>query len=75
MEHPPRMTLSGIVLDAPDARDLATFYRRLLGWIVAQDEPGVGSSSVHREVAQGCHFRPSGPSVGRCGRPPRVISR
>ena len=39
MEHPPRMTLSGIVLDAPEARDLAAFYRRLLGWIVGQDEP------------------------------------
>ena len=39
MEHPPRMTLSGIVLDAPDARDLAAFYQRLLGWIVVQDDP------------------------------------
>ncbi|MDP8923413.1 MAG: VOC family protein, partial [Chloroflexota bacterium] len=33
------MTLSGIVLDAPDARTLADFYRRLLGWTVAKDEP------------------------------------
>jgi catechol 2,3-dioxygenase-like lactoylglutathione lyase family enzyme len=33
------MTLSGIVLDAPDARDLAAFYRRLLGWVVTQNEP------------------------------------
>ena len=34
------MTLSGIVLDSPDARVLADFYRRLLGWTVEQDEPG-----------------------------------
>jgi len=34
------MTLSGIVLDSPDANALADFYRRLLGWAVEQDEPG-----------------------------------
>ena len=39
MIRTPRMTLSGIVLDSPDARALAGFYRRLLGWEVAQDEP------------------------------------
>ena len=33
------MTLSGIVLDSPDARELSAFYRRLLGWTVEQDEP------------------------------------
>ena len=33
------MTLSGIVLDTPDARELAAFYQRLLGWSVVQDEP------------------------------------
>jgi hypothetical protein len=27
-----QLKLSGIVLDAPDARELAAFYRRLLGW-------------------------------------------
>jgi catechol 2,3-dioxygenase-like lactoylglutathione lyase family enzyme len=37
--HTPRMRLSGIVLDSPDARELAAFYRRLLGWRVEQDEP------------------------------------
>lgn len=36
----PRMSLSGIVLDSPDAQELAGFYRRLLGWEVQQDEPG-----------------------------------
>ena len=33
------MTLSGIVLDSPDARGLASFYQRLLGWSITQDEP------------------------------------
>src|SRR4051794_19365368 len=33
------MKLSGIVLDAPDARSLAAFYERLLGWSREQDEP------------------------------------
>ncbi|MGH8890108.1 MAG: VOC family protein [Acidothermaceae bacterium] len=35
-----RLTLSGIVLDAPDASALASFYQRLLGWPREQDEPG-----------------------------------
>lgn len=36
----PRMTLSGIVLDSPDAQKLAAFYQQLLGWTMEQDEPG-----------------------------------
>lgn len=39
MAQRPRMRLSGIVVDSPDARALAAFYRRLLGWTVAKDEP------------------------------------
>ncbi|MGW4463225.1 VOC family protein [Micromonospora sp. NPDC004704] len=39
MAPPPRMIVSGIVLDSPDAQELAAFYRRLLGWNVEQDEP------------------------------------
>ena len=35
----PSMRLSGIVLDSPNARELAAFYRRLLGWVVEKDEP------------------------------------
>ncbi len=35
----PRLTLTSTVLDAPDARALADFYRGLLGWTVGQDEP------------------------------------
>lgn len=37
--NPPKLSLSGVVLDAPDARTLAAFYQRLLGWPVSQDEP------------------------------------
>jgi catechol 2,3-dioxygenase-like lactoylglutathione lyase family enzyme len=36
----PSLVLSGIVLDAPDAQELGSFYHRLLGWPVEQDEPG-----------------------------------
>ncbi|WP_049577806.1 VOC family protein [Nonomuraea sp. SBT364] len=37
---PSTFTLSATVLDSPDARALAGFYRRLLGWEAEQDEPG-----------------------------------
>ncbi|RPI22397.1 MAG: VOC family protein, partial [Actinobacteria bacterium] len=33
------MNLNGIVLDSPDARELAGFYQRLLGWELGRDEP------------------------------------
>jgi len=36
----PRMTVSGVVLDSPDARELADFYRRFLGWPTGADEEG-----------------------------------
>ena len=29
----------GVALDAPDARDLAQFYERLLGWRTVKDDP------------------------------------
>jgi catechol 2,3-dioxygenase-like lactoylglutathione lyase family enzyme len=32
------MRLSAVVLDAPDARELAGFYHRLLGWEIKVDE-------------------------------------
>lgn len=38
-DRPPRMALSATVLGAPDARALAAFYQRLLGWTVTHDEP------------------------------------
>ena len=40
MSAPPRLSLSGTVLDSPDPGALAAFYQRLLGWTVQQDEPG-----------------------------------
>ncbi len=39
MSERPVLTLTGTVLDAPDARVLADFYRRLLGWTVGRNEP------------------------------------
>ena len=35
----PRLKLFSVVLDAPDAAELAAFYRRLLGWPVEKEEP------------------------------------
>lgn len=40
MTQQPRMTLTATVLGAPDAQELAGFYRRMLGWTVGVDEPG-----------------------------------
>jgi predicted enzyme related to lactoylglutathione lyase len=40
MSDTPRMRLWGVVLDSPDANELAAFYQQLLGWPVEQDEPG-----------------------------------
>ena len=39
MSDRPRMVVSGIVLDSPNARELADFYRQLLGWPTRSDEP------------------------------------
>jgi catechol 2,3-dioxygenase-like lactoylglutathione lyase family enzyme len=33
------MRLTGVVLDSPDARALAAFYQRLLGWKIQDEEP------------------------------------
>jgi catechol 2,3-dioxygenase-like lactoylglutathione lyase family enzyme len=35
----PRTALTATVLDAPDPRELAAFYSRLLGWPIGRDEP------------------------------------
>ncbi|MGW0336599.1 VOC family protein [Streptomyces sp. NPDC003011] len=39
MGRQPRFTLSATVLDAPDARELAAFYRAVFGWPVREDGP------------------------------------
>jgi len=38
MTESPRLTYTSTVLDAPDARELAAFYQRLLGWEIEQEE-------------------------------------
>ncbi len=69
MGQTPRMTLSGIVLDASDPRALAAFYARLLGWTLRTNEPdwvtlkppdGGPGLSVQTEAA---YVRPRGPLV------------
>jgi catechol 2,3-dioxygenase-like lactoylglutathione lyase family enzyme len=40
MKPQPRFTLAATTLDAPDAHELAQFYRGLLGWRVRKEEPG-----------------------------------
>ncbi|PPK93112.1 putative enzyme related to lactoylglutathione lyase [Kineococcus xinjiangensis] len=39
MPDAPRLRLTATTLGAPDARELAAFYRRLLGWEVSEDSP------------------------------------
>jgi catechol 2,3-dioxygenase-like lactoylglutathione lyase family enzyme len=67
----PRLTLSTVVLDAPDARALADFYRRLLGWTVERAEahwvllraPGGGTAlSFQTETAYVRPTWPAGPA-------------
>lgn len=40
MTQVPALRLFATTLDAPDAQELAGFYRRLLGWPAEEDEPG-----------------------------------
>ncbi|HEY0636820.1 MAG TPA: VOC family protein [Pseudonocardiaceae bacterium] len=44
------MELVGVVLDSHDARELAAFYQRLLGWPIRSDEP----DWVTLRAPQGC---------------------
>jgi catechol 2,3-dioxygenase-like lactoylglutathione lyase family enzyme len=39
MAERPSTKLSGLVLDSPDPRALASFYQRLLGWPRESDDP------------------------------------
>lgn len=68
MSGRPRTRLSATVLGAPDPRELAAFYRHLLGWRVKWDEPdwvmleapeGGAGLSFQREPE---HVRPVWPS-------------
>ena len=40
MTAQPYIALAGIALDSTDARELANFYRQLLGWNIVGVEPG-----------------------------------
>jgi catechol 2,3-dioxygenase-like lactoylglutathione lyase family enzyme len=68
MTGTPRMTLTAVVLDSPDARELAAFYRRLLGWTVVQDEPAwvrldpPGGGTALSFQSEPAYARPSWPS-------------
>ena len=70
MTQTPRMTLTAAVLDSPDARALAAFYHRLLGWPVGKDEPdwvtlrppgGGAGLSFQTETAYARPTWPAGP--------------
>ncbi|MFJ6567855.1 VOC family protein [Streptomyces sp. NPDC091292] len=69
MTSRPRLTLSTIVLDAPDAHELAAFYQRLLGWEVEREEsdwvkivpPGGGPGLSFQTEAD--YVRPAWPAV------------
>jgi catechol 2,3-dioxygenase-like lactoylglutathione lyase family enzyme len=65
----PLMTLSTVVLDAPDAHALADFYRRLLGWEVERAEdhwikisPPDGGTALSFQTEPN-YVRPTWPSV------------
>ena len=69
MAERPAMRLTATVLDAPDPRELARFYQRLLGWPVGADEPdwvtlvppeGSSGLSFQREPV---YERPTWPAV------------
>jgi len=68
MTGTPRLKLTATVLDAPDPRELAAFYHRLLGWPIGRDEPnwvtlrpsdGSAGLSFQTEPA---HTRPTWPA-------------
>ena len=68
MPDTPRLTLTSTVLDAPDARALAAFYQRLLGWQVKDDEgdwvtlrpPGGGAGLAFQ--TEKAYVRPTWPA-------------
>jgi catechol 2,3-dioxygenase-like lactoylglutathione lyase family enzyme len=67
----PAMKLTATVLDAPDPRELAGFYQRLLGWPIGTDEPD-WVTLVPPERSSGLSFqrepvyeRPTWPAVRR----------
>ena len=51
----PRLALSAVVLDSPEAGALADFYRSLLGWETEEDAPG-WVKLRSRDAARRCHW-------------------
>jgi predicted enzyme related to lactoylglutathione lyase len=45
------------VLDAPDARELARFYQRLLGWTLFDDDPGWATLAPSRDGGYNLAFQ------------------
>lgn len=39
MTEPPRMDVTSVTIGAPNPRELAIFYARMLGWPIAVEEP------------------------------------
>jgi catechol 2,3-dioxygenase-like lactoylglutathione lyase family enzyme len=64
----PAVTLTATVLDAPDARALAGFYQRLLGWPIGRDEPDwvtlrpPGGGAGLSFQTEGTYVRPTWPA-------------
>jgi catechol 2,3-dioxygenase-like lactoylglutathione lyase family enzyme len=47
----------GVARDAPDARELARFYQRLLGWQLFADEPGWATLAPSEEAGYNLAFQ------------------
>jgi hypothetical protein len=47
----------GVVLDAPDARELAHFYERLLGWTIFDEEDGWATLAPSKEAGYNLAFQ------------------
>ena len=47
----------GVALDAPDARELARFYQRLLGWQLFADDPGWATLAPSEEAGYNLAFQ------------------
>jgi catechol 2,3-dioxygenase-like lactoylglutathione lyase family enzyme len=66
----PRMSLTSTVLDTPDPRALATFYRALLGWPVGKNDPewvtlrSEGGGAGLSFQLEPTYVRPTWPSTG-----------
>lgn len=69
----PTLTLSSTVLDAPDAVELADFYRKLLGWEPVQEEPD-WVKLLPPGGGSGLSFQTAKPYVPRSGPPPSATS-